>query len=59
MVEIMKQLEKTNDRYDEFKNAADNRTMEMLIQGSVNKDMESKEPAEDINLSEVYADNDE
>ena len=26
----------------------------MLTQGSGNKDMESKEPVEDINLSEVY-----
>jgi hypothetical protein len=54
---IMKQLARTNDRYDEFKNAAENRIMEMLTQRSGNKDMESKEPVEDINLSEVYDEN--
>ena len=56
---IMKQLARTNDRYDEFNNAAENRIMEMLTQGSGNKDMESKEPVEDINLSEVYDENED
>ena len=50
---IMRELARTNDRYDEFKSAAENRIMEMLTQGSGNKDVESKEP-EDLNLSEVY-----
>ena len=30
---IMKQLARTNDRYDEFKSAAEKRIMEMLTQG--------------------------
>jgi hypothetical protein len=33
--------------------------MEMLTQGSGNKDMEAKEPDEDINLSEVYDKNED
>ena len=56
---IMRELERTNDRYDEFKNAAENRIMEMLTQGSGNKDMEAKEPDEDITLSEVYDENED
>ena len=34
---IMRQLARTNDRYDKFQNAAENRIMEMLTDSRVRK----------------------
>ncbi len=34
---IMRQLARTNDRYDEFQNAAENRIMEMLTDSRLRK----------------------
>ena len=67
---IMKQLERTNDRYDEFKTAAENRILEMAMQvsgegesGSLFRpfrpNIESKESVGEINLSEVYEENED
>ena len=67
---IMTQLERTNDRYDEIKSAAENRILELAMQVSgegesgnllkpILPNIESKQPVGDINLSEVYEENED
>ena len=64
---IMKQLARTNDRYDEFRDAAENQMAEFMLRlsggedikfTSTRSDMESKQP-EDPDLSVVYEENEE